>query len=168
LPKAVRIEVLVNPDNVNTGSMTADISEAARAIGLRAFVLNATTSGEIDAAFETMAREGTDALFVSPDSFYVSRRNEFAILAAHYRIPATFFTREFVEAGGLMSYGTYTSEMFHQAGGYVGRILKGAKPADLPVVQSTKFELAINLHTAELLGITVPPTLLAIADEVIE
>ena len=145
-----------------------DLQEAARVIGLQIHVLNATTIGEIDAAFATLARERPDALFVAPDGFFVSRRVQFATLATRDRIPATYSQREYAVAGGLMSYGTENSEMFHQVGVYTGSILKGAKPADLPVVQSTKFEFVINLQTARALGIQVPSGLLAIADEVIE
>ena len=130
--------------------------------------LNATTIGEIDAAFATLAREHSDALFVAPDGFLDSRRAQFATLAARERIPTAYTTRDAVAAGGLMSYGTDVPEMFRQVGVYTGRILKGAKPAELPVLQSTKFEFVINLKTARALGIEVPPGVLSIADEVIE
>jgi putative ABC transport system substrate-binding protein len=167
--KAARIAVLVNPANASIAESTLrDVEEAARAIGLQLQVLNATTVGEIDAAFATLARERPDALFVAADTFFVSRRVQFANLAARDRIPATYPDRAAVAAGGLMSYGTNTADKYRQVGVYSGSILKGAKPADLPVVQSTKFELVINLSTAKALGIEVPPTLLAIADEVIE
>jgi putative ABC transport system substrate-binding protein len=169
LPKAARIGVLVNPsDAARTESMIAEISEAARSIGLQAQVLRAGTSSEIDQAFAELAREGADALFVAPDSFFSSRRVQFAVTAARYGIPTAFFSRLFVEAGGLMSYAASGPEAFRLVGGYTGRILKGTKPSDLPVVQSAKFELAINLHTAKLLGIEVPPSLLALADDLIE
>jgi putative tryptophan/tyrosine transport system substrate-binding protein len=169
VPKAVRIAVLVNPANIpTTETALRDIPEAARAIGLQIQVLNASTSREIEAAFATLARDRADALFVAPDTFFVSRNVQFATLAAHYRIPAAYAGREVVEAGGLMSYATDRAEMFRQVGVYTGQILKGAKPADLPVLQSTKFEFAINLQTARLLGLDVPPSLLARADEVIE
>ena len=169
VPKAVRIAVLVNPANIpSTETALRDIPEGARAVGLQIQVLNASTNREIEAAFATLARDRADALFVAPDTFFVSRHVQFATLAAHYRIPATYAGREVVEAGGLMSYATHRADMFRQVGVYTGQILKGAKPADLPVLQSTKFELAINLQTARLLGLDVPPSLLARADEVIE
>ena len=169
VPKAVRIAVIVNPANRQTAESTLrDVQEAARAIGLQIHVLNASTSREIDATFATLARERPDALFVAPDGFFNSRRVQFATLTARDRIPAAYAVREPVEAGGLMSYGTDLEVAFHQAGVYTGRILKGEKPADLPVLQSTKFEFVINLQTARALGIEVPQGLLLIADEVIE
>jgi putative tryptophan/tyrosine transport system substrate-binding protein len=160
--------VLVNPANASIKSVLREVHEAAPTIGLQIQVLNAGTMGEIDAAFATLARERPDALFVAPDTFYTSRRVQFAILTARDRIPASFAVRELVAAGGLMSYGTDVADMFHQVGVYTGRILNGAKPADLPVLQSTKFEFVLNLQTARALGIEVPPGLLSIADEVIE
>jgi putative tryptophan/tyrosine transport system substrate-binding protein len=169
VPNAVRIAVLVNPANVSTAEATLrDVPEAARAIGLQIQVLNASTSGEIEAAFATLVRDRADALFVGADGFFISRRVQFATLATRHAIPMAHVTRETVEAGGLMSYGTDNVDMFHGVGAYTGRILKGAKPADLPVLQSTKFEFVINLQTARAFGIEVPPTLLARADEVIE
>ena len=154
VPKAVRIAVLVNPANAPTAEATLrDIPEAARAIGLQIQVLNASTSREIEAAFATLVRDRADALFVGPDGFFTSRRVQFATLAARHGIPATYASREFVEAGGLMSYGTDLLDMYRQVGVYAGQILKGAKPADLPVVQSTKFEFVINLQTARALGL---------------
>jgi putative ABC transport system substrate-binding protein len=170
VPKAVRVAVLVNPANATIAEATLrHVQDAARIIGgLQIDVLNATTIGEIDAAFATLARERPDALFVVPDGFFNSRRVQFATLTARDKIPAAYGSRDFVAAGGLMSYGTDLADMFHQVGVYTGRILKGAKPADLPVVQATKFEFVINLQTARALGIEVPPTLLSIADEVIE
>jgi putative ABC transport system substrate-binding protein len=144
------------------------VPEAARAIGLQIQVLNARTSGEIEAAFATIERDRADALFVAPDGFFASRRVQFQMLATRYAIPATYGLREFVEAGGLMSYGTDIVDSFRQVGVYAGRILKGTKPADLPVMQATKFELVINAVAARALGIGVPTTLLARADEVIE
>jgi putative ABC transport system substrate-binding protein len=169
VPKAVHIAVLVNPANTSTAETTLrDIPEAARVIGLQIQVLNASTSREIETAFATLVRDRADALFVAPDGFLVSRRVQFATLAARHGIPSAHATREEVEAGGLMSYGTDNRDMFRQVGSYTGQILKGAKPADLPVVQSTKFELVINTQTARALGLEVPPTLLARADEVIE
>jgi putative ABC transport system substrate-binding protein len=169
VPKAVRVAVLVNPVNAtNTETTLRDVQEAARTIGLQIQILNASTSREIDAAFATLARERPDALFVAPEAFFVSRRVQFATLAARDRIPAAYADRETVAAGGLMSYGTSFADSFRQVGVYTGNILKGAKPADLPVVQSTRFEFVLNLKTARLLGVDVPPGLLAIADEVIE
>jgi putative ABC transport system substrate-binding protein len=169
VPKAVRVAVLVNPANVTVVETTLrELHEAAPTIGLQIQILNATTSGEIDAAFATLAHERPDALFVAPDSFFTSRRVQFATLTAVNKIPAAYSTRDTVAAGGLMSYGTDAADRFRQTGVYVGRILKGAKPADLPVAQSTKFEFVINLQTARALGIEVLPGLLATADEVIE
>ena len=169
VPKAVRVAVLVNPANtVLTEPTLREVQEAAPAIGLQIQILDASTIGEIDAAFATLARDRPDALFVTADSFFTSRRGQFATLAARDKIPATYSQRDFVAAGGLMSYGTDLADGFHQVGVYTGSILKGAKPADLPVLQSTKFEFVINLQTARALGIEVPPGLLSIADEVIE
>jgi putative ABC transport system substrate-binding protein len=169
VPKAVRIAVLVNPAVASVAESTVrDVQEAAPTIGLQIQILNATTNGEIDAAFTTLAREPPDALFVAPDTFFTSRRVQFATLTARDRIPAAYAVRDYVAAGGLMSYGTDLADMFHEVGVYTGRILKGAKPADLPVLQSTKFEFVINLQTARALGIEVPSGVLSIADEVIE
>ena len=169
VPKAVRIAVLINPANAPIAdAMLREVPEAARAIGLQIQVLNASTSREIEAAFATLVRDRADALFVAPDAFFISRRVQFATLAARHGIPAAYPTREGVEAGGLMSYGTDNVEMWRQVGAYTGQILKGAKPADLPVLQSTKFEFVINLQTARALGLEVPPQLLASADEAIE
>jgi putative ABC transport system substrate-binding protein len=169
VPKAVRIAVLVNSANRPTAESTIrDVQEAAPTIGLQVQILNASTIGEIDAAFATLARERPDALFVAPDTYFTSRRVQFATLTARDRIPAAYAVREFVAAGGLMSYGTDIADMFHQVGVYTGSILKGAKPADLPVLQLIKFEFVINLQTARGLGIEVPPGVLSIADEVIE
>jgi putative tryptophan/tyrosine transport system substrate-binding protein len=169
VPKAVRVAVLVNSANAAaTENTLRDLHEAAPIIGLQIQVLKAGTTGEIDAAFAMLARERPDALFVGPDGFFSSRRVQFAILAARERIPATYTQRGYVAAGGLMSYGTDQLEMTRQVGVYTGSILKGTKPADLPVLQSTKFEFVINLQTARALGIEVPPGVLSIADEVIE
>jgi putative tryptophan/tyrosine transport system substrate-binding protein len=140
------------------------VQEAAPAIGLQIQVFNAATIGEIDAAFAAFARAPPDALFVAPDSFFSSRRGQFATLTARDRIPATYSQRDLVAAGGLMSYGTDLADMAQQVGVYTGKILKGAKPAELPVLQSTKFEFVINLQTARALGIEVPLALLSIAD----
>jgi putative tryptophan/tyrosine transport system substrate-binding protein len=169
VPKAVHVAVLVNPTNaMSTESTLRDVPEAARAIGLQIQILNASTSREIEAAFATMALDRADALFVGPDGFFAARRVQFATLATHYRIPASYIGREFVESGGLMSYGTDLLDMYRQVGVYTGRILKGANPADLPVVQSTKFEFVINAQAARLLGLEVPNALQLLADEVIE
>jgi putative ABC transport system substrate-binding protein len=149
-------------------STLREVREAAPALGLEIQLFNAATIGEIDAAFATLAREHVDALFVAPDTFFTSRRVQFATLTARDKIPASYAVRELVEAGGLMSYGTDVAEAFHQVGVYTGNILKGAKPADLPVLQLTKFEFVINLQTARALGIEVPQAVLSIADEVIE
>jgi putative tryptophan/tyrosine transport system substrate-binding protein len=169
VPKAARVAVLVNPANAAaTENTLRDLHEAAPIIGLQIQVLKATTISEIDAAFAMLARERPDALFVGPDGFFSSRRVQFAILAARERIPAAYTQRGYVAAGGLMSYGTDQLDMSRQVGVYSGRILKGAKPTDLPVQQSTKFEFVINVQTARALGIEVPPSVLSIADEVIE
>jgi putative tryptophan/tyrosine transport system substrate-binding protein len=169
VPKAVRVAVLVNPASSSIAEGTIrEVQEAAPSIGLQIRILNATTVGEIDAAFTTLVRDRHNALFIAPDAFFTSRAVQFATLTARYGIPATYSVRDIVAVGGLMSYGTDLAEMFYQVGVYTGRILKGTKPADLPVLQSTKFEFAINLQTARALGIAVPPSLLSIADEVIE
>jgi ABC-type uncharacterized transport system substrate-binding protein len=169
VPKAVRVAVLVNPANAPTAEATLrELPEAARAMGLQTVVLKASTSREIEAAFATLMREPVDALFVAPDGFFASRRVQFALLAMRYGIPAAHSSRDSVEAGGLMSYGTDDVDMYRQVGIYTGQILKGAKPADLPVMQPIKFEFVINLQTARLLGLEIPPSLLARADEVIE
>ncbi len=169
LPKAVRIAVLVNPANALIAEATLrDIPEAARALGLQIRVLNASTSREIEAAFATLGRDPADALYVAGEGFFISRRVQFATLATRYGIPAIYSNREFPEVGGLMSYGTDGLDTWHQVGIYTGRILKGAKPADLPVLQSTKFEFVINVQTARALGIEVPNSIQLLADEVIE
>jgi putative ABC transport system substrate-binding protein len=169
LPKAVRIGVLVNPSNVETAERAVkDVKAAAPAIGLQIQVLNASTSDEIDAAFATLVRERADALLVAPDAFFNGRRVQIAISAARHLIPTIYSVRDYAQAGGLISYGTDVPDAVRQQGVYAGRILKGTKPADLPVVQSTKFELVINLRTAKTFGVEVPSSLLARADEVIE
>jgi putative ABC transport system substrate-binding protein len=169
VPKAVRIAVLVNPANVsNTETTVRLVQEAARAIGVQTEIVKATTIGEIDTVFASFARERPDALFVAPDGFFVSRAVQFATLSARDKIPAAYPERDMAAVGGLMSYGTDVPEMYRQVAVYTGNILKGAKPADLPVLQSTKFEFVINLQTAHALGIEVPSGLLSIADEVIE
>jgi putative tryptophan/tyrosine transport system substrate-binding protein len=170
VPKAVRIAVIVNPANASSAANNLrEVQQAAPMIGLQIqTVLKATTIGEIDAAFATLARERPDALFVAGDGFFDTRAGQFATLSARERIPAAYQQRDDAAAGGLMSYGTDFADMYYQVGVYTGSILKGAKPADLPVVQSTKFEFVINLQTARALGIEVPPAVLSIADEVIE
>jgi ABC-type uncharacterized transport system substrate-binding protein len=169
VPKATRIAVLLNPAAASIAASTLrDVQQAAPSLGLQIQVLNAKTIGEVDAAFVAVARERPDALFVAPDGFLNSRRVQLAILTARNGIPASYANREAVAAGGLMSYGTDIADMFHQVGVYTGNILKGAKPADLPVLQSTKFEFVINLQTARALDIEVPPAVLSIADDVIE
>jgi putative ABC transport system substrate-binding protein len=169
VPKAVRVAVLINPANATVAQTTLrDVQEAAHVIGLQIHVINAITIAEIDAAFATLARERADALFAAGDAFFTSRRVQFATLAAGDRIPAAYKQRPYVEVGGLMSYGTDFAERYRQVGVYTGNVLKGAKPADLPVMQPTKFELIINLKTANALGLTIPETLLATADEVIQ
>ena len=169
VPAATRVAVLVNPTNAaDTETTLREVAAAALTIGFQIQVLNASTSREIEAAFESIGRERPDALFVSPDPFLQSRRVQLAVLAARYTVPATYSGRDYAEAGGLMSYGANVTDAWRQVGVYTGRILKGEKPADLPVMQSTKFELVINLPTARALGLTVPPGLLVSADEVIE
>jgi putative ABC transport system substrate-binding protein len=169
VPSADRIAVLVNPANVGRGTLTrTELEPAARVLGVQVQFYDASTNSEIDAAYATLVRGRPDALFVSSDTFFTGRRVQLISLAARHALPAAYSVREFVEAGGLMSYGTSLAEAFRQVGVYCGRMLKGEKPADLPVVQASKFELVINLQTAKLLGLEVPPMLLARADEVIE
>jgi len=169
VPKAVRVAVLVNPSNPATTDATLQgTKEAAATLGLQLQILNANSIREIDAAFAALARERPDALFVGGDAFFVGRAVQLITLAAHNRIPAAYSLRVYAAVGGLMSYGTDIGDAFRQVGVYTGSVLKGAKPADLPVLQSTKFELVINLQTARVLGIEVPPGIMSIADEVIE
>ena len=169
LPNAVRIAVLVNPGNASIAKDTVqEVQKAAPAMGLQVQIFNATTIGEIDAVFATIARERFDAFFVAPDGLFNSLPVQFATLAASYRIPTAYAARQIVEAGGLMSYGPDFIDMFRQVGVYTGSILKGAKPADMPVLQSTKFEFVINLTTAKALGLTIPAGVISIADEAIE
>ena len=169
LPKAVRIAVVINPANAPVAeTMLREVPEAARAIGLQIQVLNASTRREIELAFATIVRDRAEAVFVAPDSFFASRRVQFVTLSTRFGIPSSHTSRDVVEAGGLMSYGADIGDMYRQVGAYTGQILKGAKPADLPVLQSTKFEFVVNLQTARALGLDIPPTLLARADEVIE
>jgi ABC-type uncharacterized transport system substrate-binding protein len=169
VPGAARVAALLNPtDAPRAEAVLRDLQAAARTIGVQLQVLKASTSGDIDAAFAALVRERAGALFVGPDAFFNNRRVQLANMAAHHSIPTAFAVREYVDAGGLMSYGTSLADMFRQTGVYTGRILKGAEPADLPVLQSTKFELVINAQTARMLGLTVPASLLSLADEVIE
>ena len=168
LPGAVRFAVLVNPNNPFTASIVKDLQAAAVTIGRQIEALTAGTNREIDTAFASLAQKRADALLVSPDALFITRRVQLATAAMRYAVPAIYSFREDTEAGGLMSYGSNFTDIFRQVGIYTGRILKGEKPADLPVMQPTKFEFIINLQTARLLGITVPATLLATADEVIE
>jgi putative ABC transport system substrate-binding protein len=169
VPAAARVAVLVNPANPNVAeSIASDVEAAARPLGLQIQVINASTIHEIDTAFASMVRERFDAVFVGSDAYLNSRRVQLTHLASRHAIPATYGVRDYVEAGGLMSYGANIVDAFREIGAYAGRILKGAKPADLPVVQASKFELVINAGTARMLGLTVPPQLLATADQVIE
>ncbi|MFL4985328.1 MAG: ABC transporter substrate-binding protein [Xanthobacteraceae bacterium] len=168
VPAAARVAVLANPTYPTGESTVKDLAAAAPAMGLQLQVLNARTNHEINAAFATLARAPSDALFVAGDPFFTSRRFQLVNLTSRHAVPATFGTREFAEAGGLMSYGSNIADAWRQVGAYAGRILAGAKPADLPVVQASKFELVINAETARMLGIAIPHSLLALADEVIE
>ena len=169
VPKAVRVAVLVNPANATTAESTLhDIHEAAPALRLQVQALEARSIGEIEAVFGTLVRERAEALFVGADAFLISRRVQIAILAARHGIPTASIASEAVEVGQLMSYGTDTVDMYRQVGAYAGRILKGAKPADMPVEESTKFEFVINVSTAKALGLDIPPSLLLHADRVVE
>ena len=168
LPKAELIGLLVNPASPVAEPQIREAQAAAHVLGIRLTVLSAVTENDFDQVFASLAQQRVDALFVSADPFFASKREHLVTLAAQRAMPATFEFREFVEAGGLMSYGTVLSEGFYKGGNYVGKVLKGAKPADLPVEQVNKFELVFNLRTAKALGIEVPPSLLARADEVIE
>jgi putative ABC transport system substrate-binding protein len=169
VPAMARVAVFVNPANpARAEALIEEAESAGRAMGLHIQIVNVGNAQEINAAFATFARERPDGLLVMPDPFYQGRRVQLATLAARHALPTSFSNRDFVDAGGLMSYGTNIKDAYRQAGVYTGRVLKGAKPADLPVVQSSKFELVINAETARMLGLTVPPTLLSTADEVIE
>ena len=169
VPAAVRVAGLMNPGNMtNTSSTLAELEPAAHALGLQVQFFNASTSREIDAAFAATMLGRPDALFVAPDGFFTGRRVQLAALAARHALPATDSVRDFVEVGGLTSYGANLANAYRQIGLYAGRILKGAKPGDLPVTQPTKFELVINAQISRMLGLTVPDKLLAAADEVIE
>jgi putative tryptophan/tyrosine transport system substrate-binding protein len=168
LPNAAVIALIVNPNNPEAQSQPANAQEAARSLGWQLHVLNGRTESEIDTAYATLTQHRAGAVLIGSDPFLTSRRNQIVSLAAHHAIPTMSFNREFVAAGGLISYGNSVPDAYRRAGVYTGRILKGAKPADLPIDQATKFELLVNLKTAKALGLTVPPTLLARADEVIE
>jgi len=168
VPTATRIGLLVNPNNTTSNAQTSNVVTAASALGVKIDVVSAADSREIETAFATLVRNRADALLIGTDPFFYSRRVQLATLASRHAIPTIYPVRENVEIGGLMSYGTSLTEVYHQLAAYTVRILKGAKPADLPVVQSTKFELVINLPTARALGLEIPPMLLARADEVIE
>jgi ABC-type uncharacterized transport system substrate-binding protein len=168
VPAATRVAVLVNPNNPNAEAPLREVAAAGSAIGMEIVAFNASSSREIDAAFASFVRERPDALFVDSGPFFTARRVQLVQLAARHAIPATYAGRQFVDHGGLMSYGASLADAYRQIGVYTGHILKGAKPSDLPVVQPSKVELVINHQTARMLGLTVPPTLLATADEVIE
>jgi putative tryptophan/tyrosine transport system substrate-binding protein len=168
MPQAGRFAVLVNPKNPNTESLTRDVQTAASAIGRQIDVLAASTNRDIDTVFPSLMQKRPDGLLVGADPLFTARRAQLVILATHHHLPTVYFDRVLTDIGGLMSYGANLAEQYRQVGIYVGRILKGEKPADLPVIRPTKFEFVINLQTARTLGLTVPPTLLATADEVIE
>jgi putative tryptophan/tyrosine transport system substrate-binding protein len=162
------IALLVNPNNLTAAPARRELNDAARRIGQDVVVLDASTEGEFEAAFATLAEKRANALIVSDDALFMNRRAALVALAARHAVPAIYGRREFAAAGGLISYGASTLDQYYQSGAYVGRILKGAKPADLPFLQPTKFELAINLKTAKALGLSVPNTLIGRADEVID
>jgi putative tryptophan/tyrosine transport system substrate-binding protein len=168
VPAVARIGLLVNSNNANAETVTEEVTAAAAGIGVEIVLVKASDSREIEAAFATLVGKGARALLVGADPFFYSRRVQLTTLATRHAVPTVYNVREYAEVGGLMSYGTNLTDVFRQVGNYTSRILKGAKPADLPVVQSTRFELVINLVTARALRLEVPPTLLARADEVIE
>jgi putative ABC transport system substrate-binding protein len=168
IPNVRLIAMLLNPNSTVVETVLGDVQEAARSLGVQVRVLRASTEGEIDNAFANLIQAGAEAVINGADPYFTSRREQIVKLAARYRIPAIYELREYTMAGGLMSYGTSLTEGYRQAGVYAGKILKGAKPAELPIVQSTKFELVINLKTANTLGLMIPPGVLAIADEVVE
>jgi putative tryptophan/tyrosine transport system substrate-binding protein len=168
LPQAARFVALVNPTSSLAEPFIKDLQEGARTLGLQAEVLYAGTDREIDAAFATLVQKRADALLIAPDALFTSRRAQLAALSLRHAVPSTHVIREFAEAGGLMSYGPNLANAYQQTGIYTGRILKGERPADMPIAQQIKFELVINLKTAKVLGLNVPDKLLALADEVIE
>src|SRR5262249_52916536 len=168
IPQFERLAVLVNPKNPNAEPLTRDVQAAALTIGCQIEVFAASSNRDIDTVFPSLVQKRADGLLVSPDPLFTARRAQLLILATHHRLPAVYFDRVFTDIGGLMSYGANLAEQYRQVGIYVGRILKGEKPSDLPVIRPTKFEFVINLQTARTLGLTVPATLLALADEVIE
>jgi putative tryptophan/tyrosine transport system substrate-binding protein len=168
VPNAAAIALLINPNFPGAGSETTETQAAARAVGRNLIILNASTESEVDAAFTTLVQQRVGALVVTGDPFFVSQRDKVVALAARHAVPTIYVQREFPVVGGLIGYGTSLTDAYHQAGIYAGRILKGTKPADLPVLQPTKFNLVINLKTAKALGLQIPDKLLAIADEVIE
>jgi putative ABC transport system substrate-binding protein len=168
VPNVAVAAMLMNPNNPNAESLARNARETALSLGLQLHILNAGTAQEIDTAFARIVEQRIGLLFLGADPFFVDRRDQFVALTARHAIPAIYYVREFVTAGGLMSYGTSVSDAYRRAGAYTGKILKGVKPADLPVEQSTRFEFVINLKTAKTLGLTIPDKLLALADEVIE
>jgi putative ABC transport system substrate-binding protein len=168
IPQASTIAFLANPSGAATELSNRSLLAAAHSVGQRLIVLNASTSAEIDTAFATLARERAEGLMVEPDGFFLARRSQIIVLAARYAVPTVYSNPEFAKAGGLMSYSADLAESYRQAGLYIGRILKGENPADLPVLRPTKFIFAINLQSAKTLGLTIPETLLATADEVIQ
>jgi putative tryptophan/tyrosine transport system substrate-binding protein len=168
LPQATTFALLTNPGMTSMAASVKDVEGAARRLGVRIIVLKSQSANEFEAVFETLVQQRAQGLVVSSDAFFNSRREQLVELAARHKVPAIYEFREFAQAGGLMSYGTHLAQMYRQIGVYTGRILNGAKPADLPILQPTRFELVINLKTAKALGITIPPSLLLRADEVIE
>jgi putative tryptophan/tyrosine transport system substrate-binding protein len=168
VPNVTTVALLLNPNNAETARQPAELQEAARSLGLQIVILHASSIGDIDNAFATIVQNRIGALVVAADSFLASRREQITTLAARHAVPAVYVNREMAGAGGLMSYGNSLSDGYRRAGLHTARVLKGEKPADLPVDQATKFELVINLKTAKALGLQVPDKLLALADEVIE